>query len=172
MGDLNTTGEGFELAEGSTGFGEAAVTEADAGENAAEGVGRSVAGVDQDTGTVGNVAKVEFLETVTGAVVEFEAVDGKRDGGIGGVVESIFRRIIRRFEGSDIELVTVENGTDGAVGVKFFTDEDEGVEVGLHDVKGLKVWDDSFYRLFVWRRQCAVSGRSSGRSHGQGRWDL
>lgn len=109
MGDLNTTGEGFELAEGSTGFGEAAVAETDAGENAAEGVGGSIAGVDEDAGTVGNVAKVEFLETVTGAVVEFEAVDGKRDGGIGGVVEGVFRRIIRRFEGSDIELVAVEN---------------------------------------------------------------
>lgn len=127
--------------------------------------------MDQDTGTVGNVAKVEFLETVTGVVVEFEAVDGKWDGSIGGVVEGVFGRIIRRFEGSDIELVTIENGTDGAVGVKFFTDEDEGVEVGLHDVKDLKVWDDSFYRLSVWRRQCAVSGRSSGRFHGQGRWD-
>lgn len=139
MGDLNTTGEGFELAEGNTGFGEAAVTEADAGEDAAEGVGGGVTGVDQDAGTVGNVAKVEFLETVTGAVVEFEAVGSKGDGGIGGVVEGIFRRIVWRFEGSDVKPVPVEYGAEGPVGVKFFADEDEGVEVVLHDVKGLKV---------------------------------
>ncbi len=151
MGNVDATGKGFELTEGGAGFGEAAVAEVDAGEDAAEGVGGGVAGMNEDAGTAGNVAEVEFLEAVTGAVVEFEPVGGKGDGGIGGVVKGIFRRIVRWFEGADAEPVTVEYGADGPVGVKFFTDEDEGVEVALHGVKGLKVWDDSFYRLFVCR---------------------
>lgn len=171
MGDLEATDKGFELTEGGTGFGKAAIAEADAGEDAAEGVGGDVAGVDEDAGTVGNVTKVEFLEAMTGAVVEFEAVGGKRDGGVGCVVEGVFGWIVWRFEGADAEPVTVEDGAEGAVGVEFFTDEDEGVEVSLHDVKSLKVWDDSFYRLSVWLRRCAVSGRSNGRSPGRGRWD-
>ena len=89
VGGLNATGEGFELVEGSTGFGEATIAVVDAGEDAAEGVGGGVAGVDEDAGAMGDVAKVEFLEAVTGAVVEFEAVGGKRDGGVGGVVEGV-----------------------------------------------------------------------------------
>lgn len=166
MGGLDGTGEGFELTEGGAGFGEAAVAEVDAREDAAEGVGGSVSGMDEDAGTVGNVAEAEFLEAVTGAVVEFEPVGGKGDGGVGGVVEGVFRRIVWRFEGADVEPVPVEYGADGPVGVKFFTDEDEGVEVGLHGVRGFKVWDDSFYRLFVLLRRCAVSGRSSGQAPG------
>lgn len=166
MDNLDATGEGFELTEGGAGFGEAAVAEVDAGEDAAAGVGGGVTDVDEDAGTVGNVAEVEFLEAVTGAVVEFEPVGGKGDGGIGGVVEGIFRRIVRRFEGSDIKPVPVEYGADGPVGVKFFADEDEGVEVVLHGVKGLKVWDDSFYRFFVLLKRCAVFGRSSGQPPG------
>lgn len=171
MSDLDATGKGFELTEGGAGFGEAAVAEVDAGEDAAEGVGGGVAGVDEDAGTVGNVTEVEFLEAVTGAVVEFEPVGGKGDGGIGGVVKGVFGRIVRRFEGADAEPVAVEYGADGPVGVKFFADEDEGVEVVLHGVKGLKVWDDSFYRLFVLLKRCAVSGRSSGQPPGRGCWD-
>lgn len=85
MGNLDATGEGFELTEGGTGFGEAAVAEVDAGEDAAEGVGGGVAGVDENAGTVGNVTEVEFLETVTGAAVKFEPVGSKGDSGIGGV---------------------------------------------------------------------------------------
>lgn len=89
MGDLDATGEGFELTEGGTGFGKAAVAEVDAGEDAAEGVGGGVAGMNEDAGTVGNVAEVEFLEAVTETVVEFEPVGGKRDSGVGGVVEGV-----------------------------------------------------------------------------------
>ena len=166
MGDLDATGEGFELTEGGAGFGEAAVAEVDAGEDAAEGVGGGVAGMYEDAGTVGNITEVEFLEAVTGAVVEFEAVGGKGDGGVGGVVKGIFGRIVGRLEGADIKPVPVEYGANGPVGVKFFADEDEGVEVVLHGVKGLKVWDDSFYRLFVLLKRCAVSDRSSGQPPG------
>ena len=72
MGNLDASGEGFDLTEGGAGFGEAAVAEVDAGEDAAEGVGGGVAGMDEDAGTVRNVTEVEFLETMTGAVVEFE----------------------------------------------------------------------------------------------------
>lgn len=171
VGDLNATGEGFELTEGGAGSGKATVNEVDTGEDAAEGIGGSVAGVDENTGTVGNVTEVEFLEAVTGAVVEFEPVGGKGDGGIGGVVKGVFGRIVRRFKGADVKPVTVEYGAEGPVGVKFFADEDEGVEVVLHGVRGLKVWDDSFYRLFVLLKRCAVSGRSSGQPPGRGRWD-
>lgn len=39
MGNLDASGEGFDLTEGGAGFGEAAVAEVDAGEDAAEGVG-------------------------------------------------------------------------------------------------------------------------------------
>lgn len=85
VGNLDFTSKGFELMEGSTGFGEAAVAEVDAREDAAEGVGRGVAGVDEDAGTMGYVAEAEFLEAVTGAVVEFEPVGGKRDGCISGL---------------------------------------------------------------------------------------
>ncbi len=42
MGDLDASGKGFELTEGGAGFGEVAVVEVDAGEDAAEGVGGSV----------------------------------------------------------------------------------------------------------------------------------
>lgn len=171
MGNLDATGEGFELTEGGTGFGEAAVAEVDAGEDAAEGVGGGVTDVDEDAGTVGNITEVEFLETMTGAVVEFEPVGGKGDGGIGGVVKGVFGRIVWRFKGADIKPVAVEYGAEGPVGVKFFADEDEGVEVGLHGVRGLKVWDDSFYRLFVLLKRCAVSGRSSDQPPGRGCWD-
>ncbi|GEM_PF-1932779 len=174
MGNLDASGEGFDLTEGGAGFGEAAVAEVDAGEDAAEGVGGGVAGMDEDAGTVRNVTEVEFLETMTGAVVEFEPVGGKGDGGIDGVVKGVFGRIVWRFECADVEPGPVEYGADGPVGVKFFADEDEGVEVVevvLHGVKGLKVWDDSFYRLFVLLKRCAVSGRSSGQPPGRGCWD-
>ena len=171
MGNLDASGEGFDLTEGGAGFGEAAVAEVDAGEDAAEGVGGGVAGMDEDAGTVRNVTEVEFLETMTGAVVEFEPVGGKGDGGIDGVVKGVFGRIVWRFECADVEPGPVEYGADGPVGVKFFADEDEGVEVVLHGVKGLKVWDDSFYRLFVLLKRCAVSGRRSGQPPGRGCWD-
>ena len=42
MGNLDASGEGFDLTEGGAGFGEAAVAEVDAGEDAAEGVGGGV----------------------------------------------------------------------------------------------------------------------------------
>lgn len=77
MGNLDASGKGFDLTEGGAGFGEAAVAEADAGEDAAEGVGGGVAGMNEDAGTVWNVTEVEFLEAMTGAVVEFEPVGGK-----------------------------------------------------------------------------------------------
>ena len=60
MGNLDASGEGFDLTEGGAGFGEAAVAEVDAGEDAAEGVGGGVAGMDEDAGTVRNVTEVEF----------------------------------------------------------------------------------------------------------------
>ena len=103
MGNLDASGEGFDLTEGGAGFGEAAVAEVDAGEDAAEGVGGGVAGMDEDAGTVRNVTEVEFLETMTGAVVEFEPVGGKGDGGIDGVVKGVFGRIVWRFECADVE---------------------------------------------------------------------
>jgi len=170
VGDVDATGEGFELTEGGAGFGEVSAAEVDAGEDAAEGVGGGVAGVDEDAGAAGYVAEAEFLKAVTGAVVEFEPVGGKGDGGVGGVVEGVFGRIVGRFKGADAELVAIEDGADGAVGVKFFADEDEGVEVVLHGVKVLRVWADSFYRLFVCRRRCVVSGRSSVRFPGWRCW--
>ncbi len=138
VGDLDATGKGFELAEGGAGFGEATGGKAETNEDTAEGVGGGVAGVDQNAGTMGNVAEVEFLEAMTGAVVEFEAVGGKRDSGVGGVVEGVFGGIAGRFKGADVKLVTVEDGTEGAVGVEFFTDEYEGVEVGLHGLGVLR----------------------------------
>ena len=80
-----------------------------------------------------------------------EPVSGKWDGGVGGVVEEVLGRIVRRLNGSNTEAIMVEHCANSPVGIKFFTDKYEGVEVGLHGVKDLKVWYGCFYCLFIFR---------------------
>lgn len=151
VGVQDVTSQGFKLTEGGTGFGKASIVDVYAGEYATKGVSRGVPGVYEDAGTTGNVAKKEFLETMTGAVMVAEPVSGKWDGGVGGVVEDVLGRIVGWLNGFDTEAIMVEHCADSPVGIKFFTDEYEGVEVGLHGVKDLKVWSGCFYCLFIFR---------------------
>lgn len=53
-------GEGFKLLECRTRFRQASGTEVAAYEDAPGGVGRCVAGMDQDAGTVGNIREIDF----------------------------------------------------------------------------------------------------------------
>lgn len=81
--------------------------------------------------------------------MKFQAIKPKRNSRMTGIMTGVKGRIVRRFKGADVEIVPEKDGTEGTIGVKFFTNENQSVEIGLHGVNFSGFWDDSVYKPFV-----------------------
>lgn len=80
--------------------------------------------------------------------MKFQAVKPQRDSRVASIMTGVAGRIVRRFKGADVEIVPEKDGTEGTIGVKFFTNKNQSVEIGLHGVNFLGFWDDSVYKPF------------------------
>lgn len=81
--------------------------------------------------------------------MKFQAIKPKRNSRMTGIMTGVTRRKVGRFKGTDIETVPEKDGAEGTIGVKFFTNENQSVEIGLHGVNFSGFWDDSVYKPFV-----------------------
>lgn len=81
--------------------------------------------------------------------MKFQAVKPQWYSRMTGIMTGVTGRIVRWFKGADIESVPEKDGTEGTIGVKFFTNENQSVEIGLHGINFSGFWDDSVYKPFV-----------------------
>ncbi|MCR9010758.1 hypothetical protein NVS78_00590 [Gabonibacter sp. KD22] len=55
--------------------------------------------------------------------MKFQAVKPQWYSRMTGIMTGVTGRIVRWFKGADIESVPEKDGTEGTIGVKFFTNE-------------------------------------------------